>query len=179
MIRSTDQTPGACGPGSMTVAWWKVWWQQTLQLSCAPRVPHTHTHGPRTFYAPSTHRSKNEPAGLKNRSSDETRARLNHRNSPTAELAWRQGRGGPFSASTPEAGWITQTKLAPVDQKCPAPHPPFQARPSPPPRLPTLRGRCMAPVRGASERRNAGLMETIKDDAAREGRELGYWRGAR
>jgi hypothetical protein len=167
----------------MTVVWWKVWWQQTLQLSCAPptATPATpsgaHTHGPRTFYAPQQ-RSQNEPACLKNRSSDETRARLNHRNSPTAELAWRQGRGGPFSAATPEAGWITQTKWAPTTtKKMPRTTHPLQARPSPPPRPPTRRGRRMAPVRGASERQNAGLVEKIKDDAAREGRELGSWRG--
>ncbi|KAK0746060.1 hypothetical protein B0T18DRAFT_142534 [Schizothecium vesticola] len=142
-------------------------------------LEHTHTHMAHGHF---THRSQNEPACLKNRSSDETRARLNHRNSPTAELAWRQERGGPFSAATPEAGLLTQTKWPDDAQKCPAPHPPPPAppgRPSPPPRLPTRRGRCMAPVRGASERRNAGLMEKIKDDAAREGRELGSWRGGK
>lgn len=115
---------------------------------------HTHTHGPRTFYAPSTHRSKNEPAGLKNRSSDETRARLNHRNSPTAELAWRQGRGGPFSAATPEAGWITQTKLAPVDQKMPRTTPPLPGPAVPAPPAPDSEG----PLHGSS----AGRERTTK-----------------
>lgn len=137
MVRSTDQTPGACGPGSMTVVWWKVWWAANPSAlvrtpSATPATP-SGTHTWPTDILRSTHRSQNEPASLKNRSSDETRARLNHRNSPTAELAWRQGRGGPFSAATPEAGWITQTKLAQSTKKYPAPHPPSRpGRPRPP-----------------------------------------------
>ncbi|KAK1834742.1 hypothetical protein QBC39DRAFT_9356 [Podospora conica] len=119
---------------------------------CHTRHTRAHTHMAHGHF---THSNQNEPACLKNRSSDETRARLNHRNSPRAELAWRQGRGGPFF---PRPRHRKSDGLRKRNgrrrrrpKRCPAPP---NARPSPPPRR---RGAvAWAPVRGASERQNAG-----------------------